>query len=221
MVSVCPMEPNTISWLATYPIERTEWTGTPATSAPRAPSAPSISVSRPGASLARPPRASEMISAVRTAVPEGASFLLQWWHLDDLRLREKRGGRFGELHHEDGAGREVGRVEQTRSGRGERGELLEHLVGEPGRAHNAVNAGGKRRAQVPFDHVRLREVDQHVELGVRNRIGHAFEGRERRIAGCVRIDAACDFHILGCGHCRDHRRTHATRATRYGNLDHR
>ncbi len=43
-------------------------------------SAPSISVSRPGASLARPPRAAEMISAVRTAVPEGASFLLQWWN---------------------------------------------------------------------------------------------------------------------------------------------
>ena len=78
MVSVCPIDPKTTSWLATKPIERTECTGTPETSAPRAPSAPGSSVSAPGASLARPPRASEMICAVRMAVPEGASFLLQW-----------------------------------------------------------------------------------------------------------------------------------------------
>ena len=39
------------------------------------PSAPGISVSRPDASLARWPRASAMIWAVRTAVPEGASSL--------------------------------------------------------------------------------------------------------------------------------------------------
>ena len=68
------------SWLATKPMERTEWTGTPSTSVPRAPSAPAISVSRPGASLTRGARAFAMISAVRTAVPEGASFLLQWWY---------------------------------------------------------------------------------------------------------------------------------------------
>ena len=47
-------------------MERTECTGTPLISAPRAPSAPAISVSLPGAALTRPSRACEMISAVRS-----------------------------------------------------------------------------------------------------------------------------------------------------------
>ena len=80
MESVWPMEPKTTSWLATKPEERTEWTGTSSTRAPRAPRAPSTSVSAPGALGTKGARASAMSWAVRRAVPEGASFFLQWWN---------------------------------------------------------------------------------------------------------------------------------------------
>ena len=75
MVSDCPIDPKTTSWLATKPMDRTECTGTPSTRAPRAPSQPGNSLSRPGTwGLAS--RAAEIISAVRLAVPEGASRFL-------------------------------------------------------------------------------------------------------------------------------------------------
>ena len=71
--------------------------------------------------------------------------------LDDLDVRHEARGLLGELHHQHGADGEVGREEQARALGRELGELGELLLREPGRAHDAVDAGGERDAQVALD----------------------------------------------------------------------
>src|SRR5690606_9796071 len=74
MVNVSPGAPNRISSCATRPGNRTEWTRTPSTSAPRAPSSSAVVASSPGP-LPASARASEINRAVCAAVPDGASTL--------------------------------------------------------------------------------------------------------------------------------------------------
>src|SRR5690606_3160614 len=77
IVRVSPPPPSSTSWWAISPDSRTEWTCTPSTSAPRAPSSWELVASgiAPAPALAR---ASATSSAVRRAVPEGASALFGW-----------------------------------------------------------------------------------------------------------------------------------------------
>ena len=57
-------------------------------------------------------------------MPEGASFLLQWWYSMTSASGEIGRGGLRELHHEHGAGGEVRSVEKARSLGGEGGKLL-------------------------------------------------------------------------------------------------
>ena len=82
--SVWPSPPKITSWWATRPGSRTEWIG----------------------SCTLPP-ASPISSAVRLAVPEGASILLVVVQLDDLALGHVRGDQLRRLHHQHRADREV------------------------------------------------------------------------------------------------------------------
>jgi len=77
LVSVSPLVPNSTSWCATSPRSLTEWTGVPSTSAPRAPSSADVVASGCGPRPAFA-RASATISAVRRAVPLGASTFPGW-----------------------------------------------------------------------------------------------------------------------------------------------
>ena len=77
MVRVSPAAPNRTSWCATRPRTRRAWTRTPSTSAPRAPSSP-VEVASGMGSLPASRRAAAITSAVRRAVPEGASALSGW-----------------------------------------------------------------------------------------------------------------------------------------------
>src|SRR4051812_38104312 len=74
MVSVSPCPPSNTSWCATSPANRTAWTWMPSTSAPRAPSSSCVVASGEGLFA----RACATSSAVRRAVPLGASTLLGW-----------------------------------------------------------------------------------------------------------------------------------------------
>ena len=66
------MVPSSTSWWATIPRSRTEWTWMPPTATP--PRAPSTTVLVVGSSP-HCPEAAAIRSAVRMAVPEGASIL--------------------------------------------------------------------------------------------------------------------------------------------------
>src|SRR4051812_33375592 len=76
-VRVSPAAPMSTSWWATRPVSRTACTGTPSTSAPRAPGSSSVVASGDGGRPAAR-RAAATRRAVRTAVPDGASTLLGW-----------------------------------------------------------------------------------------------------------------------------------------------
>src|SRR5581483_4162200 len=77
IVSVSPVPPKSTSWWATRPADRTEWTRTSSTLAPRAPGRDDAVAS---GGTPRPPaaRAAAMMDAVRSAVPDGASALFAW-----------------------------------------------------------------------------------------------------------------------------------------------
>ena len=77
IVRVSPTPPRMTSWCATRPRIRRPWTRTPSTSAPRAPSRPVEVASGIGA-LPASRRAAAISSAVRRAVPDGASALSGW-----------------------------------------------------------------------------------------------------------------------------------------------
>ena len=77
MVSVSPWPPSRTSWWATRPATRTEWTWMSSTTAPRAPGRPEA-VTSGGAPSPAAWRASLIMAAVRSAVPEGASALAAW-----------------------------------------------------------------------------------------------------------------------------------------------
>ena len=117
---VWPSPPKRTSWWATRPGRRTEWIG----------------------SCTLPP-ASPIRSAVRLAVPEGASSFSSWCSSMISHSGMCAAICLRDLHHQHGADREVGRDEEV--GVAHALELRE--VGA-GRAHHAVHAGLEARARV-------------------------------------------------------------------------
>ena len=140
--------------------------------------------------------------------------------LDDLGLGEVGRRRLRELHHEHGAGGEVRRVEQARPRSRRGGQPLQRLVGEPRRAHHAIDPPRQRYREIACHHVRLREVDEHVDVRRIQRLGQRAEHGEGRLLG-MGIDAADHIHVIRSRYRINHRRAHAPRITRHRNLNHR
>ena len=171
MVSVSPSVPNTTSWWATSPAIRSECTCTPSTLAPRAPSSDCVVASGPGPSR-RAARAAAMSSAVRTAVPLGASILFGVVQLDDLGRLVVPRGELRELHRQDRTDGEV-RARRARPTCGLSASqsriVSQALLGDARGADDGVDALVDREANVVHHDVRVGEVDEHLGAGV----GHA------------------------------------------------
>ena len=132
IVSVCATSPRMTSWSATSPGRRTEWIGT----------SPSI------------------ISAVRAAVPEGASSLPAWW---SSTISARSMWREASAAKRIMSTAPIAKLGATNAfapaSRGRRPQAVE--VEARGADHD-VHAGGQRRAGVRQRGVGLREVDEHV-----------------------------------------------------------
>ncbi len=148
--------------------------------------------------------------------------------LDDLGLREVGRGGLGELHHEHRAGGEVRRVEQTgAAGAAERGQPLQRLVGQAGRAHHAVDPPRQRLAQrlpaTTVGWVKSTSTSTAVQDVERGSASVRVHG-EGRLLGPVRVDAADDqFHVVRRAVTASHHGPSPSgpRITRHRHLDHR
>ena len=162
-VRVSPSPPSRTSWWASRPRRRTEWTGMPSTSAPRAPSR-AVSVASGAGAVPAARRDSAMSWAVRVD-------LLRVVQLDDLDRLEVGRGDLRELHVQDGPDGEVRRDEHARlRGGGQPAvQLREALVGPARRTDDRVDAAV--HAVVEVGHHRVRRGQFDGDLGARLRQG--------------------------------------------------
>ena len=148
-------------------------------------------------------------------------FFVAMMEFENLGLGEIRRRSFSELHHEHRTRREVRRVEQARALRCERRELPKPFVRQARGSDDAINVMRQGDCQIIRNDIRLREVDEHIEIAVLDRVGHGSENRETRPVLSERVDAASYFHI-GSGADRLHdRRAHASCAARNSDFYHR
>ena len=165
-----------------------------------------------GSARGRCPRPRAISSAVRFAVPEGASSLRSWWsstisHSGMCGAAWRRG-----LHHQHRADREVGRDEAVGARRpalDRRAQLVEVEAGGPDDGVDAGLDAGARRWRAPLGR---REVDHHVGA-----VEHVGERRvERRIgaAGQLQVVGALDGLADRLAPSARRRRETTTRITR-------
>ena len=163
IASVWPSPPKITSWWATRPGSRTEWIG----------------------SWTLPPAAS-ISSAVRFAVPEGASSLRSWCSSTISHSGMCAGDRLRDLHQQHGADREVGGDEAVGLGAPRRPRAARR-----GRSRWCRRRRGRPAAEAGADVAERRlgsgEVDDDV--GLAEHLGRArprAPGRPGRPARCPR-----------------------------------
>jgi hypothetical protein len=148
--------------------------------------------------------------------------------LDDLGGLEERRRHLREAHQQHGPDGEVG-CDQAAAG-AERGtQPVEVVVGEPGGAHDRVDAVLGHPGQVLPRRLHVGEVDHHLRAGVGERlrargepeVGVHLGDLAQVEPGVVGIDGSHELELGVVGHRLADRGAHPSRRTEHPDPDHR